>query len=190
MLNKNKIAEIIRVNHAGEFGAKIIYKGQISALKLKSLLLKTNFDQSLKHSIELIEHMKQQEDVHFDYFDKQISEHKIRPTIMQPIWKVGGFALGFITALINEKAAMCCTTAVEEVIDDHYQEQIKLLKKEGSADFKTKELQERIEKFREEELEHRDLGYQEGAADIKYFAPLSAAIKSMTKFAICVSKKI
>lgn len=179
MLDRKKITEIIRVNHAGEFGAKVIYDGQIAALKLKKDL----------ESVDLVKHMKEQEDVHFDYFNNEISKQQIRPTIMQPVWRVGGFALGFLTGLLDKKAAMCCTTAVEEVIDEHYQQQLNLLKKEGNSS-EEKELAEKIEKFREEELEHRDIGYEHKAADLAYFRPLSTFVKCTTKFAIAVSKKI
>lgn len=182
---KNKIHEIIRVDHAGEFGAKVIYDGQIAALKLKK-------DQE---TLDLVKHMKEQEDVHFDYFDGEIKRQKIRPTIMQPIWKVGGFALGFFTALIDKKAAMACTTAVEETIDHHYQEQINFLEKEENflnpeEKEEVKNLKEKIKKFRDEEIEHRDIAYENKAAELNCFTPLSAFIKSTTRFAIAVSKKI
>jgi 3-demethoxyubiquinol 3-hydroxylase len=180
-----KIEEIIRVDHAGEMGAKVIYAGQIAALRLKK------DDETL----QLVKHMKEQEDVHFEYFDSEIKKQKIRPTAMQPVWKIGGFALGFFTALAGKKAAMTCTTAVEEVIDEHYQEQIAALKKEVKFldEAKQKEiekLQEKIEIFRAEELDHRDIAYENKAAELAYFKPLSAAIKSVTKFAIAVSKKV
>jgi ubiquinone biosynthesis monooxygenase Coq7 len=180
-----KLEEIIRVDHAGEMGAKVIYSGQILALKLKKDV----------ETLQLVKHMKEQEDAHFDYFNSEIKKQKIRPTAMQPIWKVGGFALGFFTALANKKAAMTCTTAVEEVIDEHYQEQIcQLNKEEVFLDKKQKEeidkLKEKIEKFRAEELEHRDIGYENKAAELGCFTPLSAAIKFATKFAIAVSKRI
>lgn len=182
---KNKIHEIIRVDHAGEFGAKVIYDGQIAALKLKK-------DQE---TLDLVKHMKEQEDVHFDYFDGEIKRQKIRPTIMQPIWKVGGFALGFFTALIDKKAAMACTTAVEETIDHHYQEQINFLEKEENflnpeEKEEVKNLKEKIKKFRDEEIEHRDIAYENKAAELNCFTPLSAFIKFTTRFAIAVSKKI
>lgn len=180
-----KIEEIIRVDHAGEFGAKVIYSGQIAALKLKKD----------HETLKLIEHMKEQENVHFDYFDSEIRRQKIRPTLMQPVWKVGGFALGFLTALADKKAAMTCTTAVEEVIDEHYQEQLSDLTKAEenlSEDKKieVRNLKEKIAKFREEELEHRDIGYEHKAAELNCFTPLSMLIKATTKFAIAVSKKI
>jgi ubiquinone biosynthesis monooxygenase Coq7 len=182
---QKKIAEMIRVNHAGEFGAQVIYDGQIAALKLK------RDDETLK----LVEHMKAQEVVHFDYFDDEIKKQKIRPTLMQPFWKVGGFALGFLTALADKKAAMTCTTAVEEVINEHYSEQLASLKKEQEfLDESQKEqiaiLQEKIEKFRNEELEHRDTAYENDARALACFKPLSGLIKMTTKFAIAVSKKV
>lgn len=182
---QKKLQEIIRVDHAGEMGAKVIYDGQMAALRLKNDL----------ETLELVKHMKEQEDVHFDYFNSEIKKHKVRPTIMQPIWKVGGFALGFFTALADKKAAMVCTTAVEEVIDEHYQEQLAELRKEEKFldEDQKKEvniLREKIEKFRAEELEHRDIAYDNKAADLACFTPLSAFIKMATKFAIGVSKKI
>lgn len=173
---KKEYNEMIRVNQAGEFGAQVIYKGQIAALKLKGD----------EETVALVEHMKEQEDVHFEYFDNKLKKEKIRPTVMHPLWKVGGFAMGFLTALADKKAAMTCTTAVEEVIDEHYQEQLRYLDKEGDHG----DLKEKINQFREEELEHRDIGYEHNAKDLKCFQPLSFFIKGATKFAISVSKKI
>ncbi len=180
-----KIEEIIRVDHAGEMGAKVIYAGQIAALRLKK------DDETL----QLVKHMQEQEDVHFEYFNSEIKKQKIRPTAMQPVWKIGGFALGFFTALAGKKAAMTCTTAVEEVIDEHYQEQIATLKKEvkfldESKQKEIEKLQEKIEIFRAEELEHRDIAYENKAAELRCFKSLSAAIKGVTKLAIAVSKKV
>ena len=171
--NQKKIHEIIRVNHAGEFGAKVIYAGQMAALKLKK-------DHK---TLKIVEHMKEQEDVHFDYFDAEIRKKKIRPTVMQPVWRIGGFALGFFTALLDKRAAMACTTAVEEVIDEHYKSQLNTLEKE-------EELKTKIEKFCSEELEHRDIGYENKAAELSYFKPLIDFIKATTRFAIAVSKRI
>ena len=182
---KKKLDEIIRVDHAGEHGAKVIYSGQIAALKLKKD----------KETLKIVKHMKEQEDVHFDYFDKKIKEKRVRPTIMQPIWSVGGFAMGFVSAMLDKKAAMVCTTAVEETIDKHYQEQLEFLSKEEKhLETEKKEeitdLKIKIEKFRQEELEHRDIGYENQAKDLPYFKPLSSFIKCTTKFAIAVSKRI
>lgn len=184
MLRK-KLSEMIRVNHAGEFGAKYIYQGQIKAFELKK-------DHESK---KLVEEMKEHEDVHFDYFDNKIVSHKSRPTLISPLWKVGGYAMGFITAIIDKKAAMACTTAVEEIIDEHYQEQIEFIgreKKHLSAQEKEaiEELEVKIKEFREDELHHRDIGYDNHASDYKFFHPLTAAIKIITKSAIAISKKI
>lgn len=182
---KKLIHQIIRVDHAGEMGAKVIYDGQIAALKLKKD----------HETLKIVQHMKDQEVVHFDYFDAEIKKQKVRPTIMQQLWKAGGFAMGFLTALADKKAAMVCTTAVEETIDDHYQDQIIKLEKEEkflSEDERKEiaELKSKIKKFREEELEHRDIAYDNHAKDLSCFTPLSAVIKGATKFAISVSKRI
>lgn len=171
--DQEKLHEAIRVNHAGEYGAKQIYKGQLAVFKLKKDA----------ESVDLISHMKEQEDVHFDYFNKKIIDEKIRPTLMQPIWQVGGFALGFVTAALGKKAAMACTVAVEEVIDEHYREQLNNLK----ADY---DLKQKIEQFRQEELEHRDIGLQNHAEDLTIYKPLSFVVKNISKAAIAISKKI
>ena len=121
-----KLHQAIRVNHAGEYGAKQIYKGQLAVFKLKK-------DQP---TVDLIEHMQQQEEIHFDYFNQKMVDEKVRPTLMQPLWQVAGFALGFVTAAIGKKAAMACTVAVEEVIDEHYQDQLSHL--EADAELKNK----------------------------------------------------
>ena len=160
MPHAKKISEIIRVNHAGEMGAKVIYDGQIFALKLKK-----DFE-----TLKIVEEMKAQEIEHFNFFDEKIKQKKVRPTLMQPIWGVGGFALGFLTALIDKKSAMVCTTAVEEVIDEHYQEQIKELNfivenidEKDKKEFEN--LQQNIQKFRDEEIHHRDVAYDNNARD-------------------------
>lgn len=180
-----KISEIIRVDHAGEMGAKVIYDGQILALKLKK-----DFK-----TLKIVEEMKAQEIEHFNFFDEKIKQKKVRPTLMQPIWGVGGFALGFLTALIDKKSAMVCTTAVEEVIDEHYQEQIKELDfiieniDENSRE-EFKNLQQNIKNFRDEEIHHRDVAYDNDARDFVAYKPLSNFIKFATKTAIIISKKI
>ena len=168
-----QLHQVLRVNHAGEYGAKQIYAGQLAVFRLKK-------DQS---SVDLIEHMKHQEDLHFDYFNKKIIEQKVRPTLMQPLWKVAGFTLGFATALMGKKAAMACTVAVEEIIDEHYQSQLNYL--EGNENLK-----ENIEKFRQEELEHRNIGLQNQAEDLLIYKPFSFFIKSASKLAIAISTKI
>ena len=175
MLNKS-LAEIIRVNHAGEMGAKVIYQGQITAFRLKNQL----------PQVKLTEEMLKQEEQHFDYFNQQMIVKQIRPTIMQPIWKVGGFALGFATAFISAKAAMACTVAVEEVIDKHYQQQLNYLQNSSN----NSELTKKIFQFQQEELEHRDLAYNNQAKQFLAFKPLYKFISATTKIAIAISKKI
>jgi ubiquinone biosynthesis monooxygenase Coq7 len=185
------LSSIIRVNHAGEYGAKVIYTGQIKAFQIKKDY----------KNLKIVEEMKMQEEVHYDYFNKKIIDEKIRPTLLSPVWGVGGFILGFLTGIIDKRAAMCCTTAVEEVIDEHYQNQIKSLnnitslENKGRSDDKNQqeaicELKEKIEQFRIEEVEHRDIGYDNRARDLPYFKPLSSFIKFITKTAIFLSKKI
>lgn len=168
-----KLHQAIRVNHAGEYGAKQIYKGQLAVFRFKK-------DQE---TVDLIEHMQNQEEVHFDYFNQKIINEKIRPTLMRPLWQVAGFALGFVTAAMGKKAAMSCTVAVEEVIDEHYQDQLNNLEVD-------EELKEKIEQFRQEELEHRDIGIQNHAEDLTIYKPLSFVIKNASKLAIAISTKI
>ena len=175
MLNQS-LAEIIRVNHAGELGAKVICQGQMFAFYLKNKPL----------PLQLTKEILKQEQEHFDYFNQQIISRQIRPTIMQPIWKVGGFALGFVTAFISVKAAMVCTVAVEEVIDKHYQKQLNYL--QNSSD--NLDLTTKISQFKQEELEHRDLAYNNQAKQFIGFKPLYNFISAITKTAIAISKKI
>lgn len=165
---REKTERMVRVNHAGEYGAKRIYEGQLSVLK----------------GHKEIEHMAEQEEQHLAYFSEQIAERQLRPTALLPVWHVLGFALGAGTALLGEKAAMACTVAVEEVIDEHYQEQIDLLD-EDDADLKSK-----IEQFREEELEHRDTGIEHGAYEATAYPVLSTAIKGASKLAIWLSTRV
>lgn len=165
------IERIIRVDQAGEYGAVRIYQGQLAVLG--------NGPKG-----DMIRHMKQQEDVHLDTFSKMVSERRVRPTALMPIWHVAGFMLGAGTALLGEKAAMACTVAVEETIDEHYQAQIKKL---GDDE---KVLRETCSKFRDEELEHRDIGYAHGAESAPAYPLLSRAIKFGTKLAINLSEKI
>lgn len=166
---KRKIEEIIRVNHAGEFGAKRIYQGQLSVLK--------------DHTE--IKHMLEQELEHLDYFEKEIIARRVRPTVFSPIWNMAGFALGALTARLGEKAAMACTVAVEEVIGEHYQEQLDQLK--GNKE--ENELRKRIAKFRDEELEHRDTGIELDAKNALAYPVLTGFIKIASKTAIWLSKR-
>ena len=194
--SQKKIAEIIRVDHAGETGAKVIYEGQILALKLKG-------DHK---TLEIVNEMRNQELKHLDYFSQKIIDQKVRPTLMQPLWKIGGFLLGFTTAMVDKKSAMTCTTAVEETIDDHYNQQLNELeiikKQQKTAKIENCQqeilknnkvidnLLENIQQFRQEEIEHRDIGYENNARDFKLYKPLDKFIKFTTKCAIEISKKI
>ena len=175
---KNKIEEIIRVDHAGERGAIKIYDGQLLALQL----LKSDPDLEKK-----VSEMKEHEKEHLKYFEEQLADRKIRRTLMLPLWDLLGTALGFGTAILGKKAAMLCTASVEEVIDKHYLDQINYLSKNEK---KEKELLSKVKKFRQDELEHRDIAYEEGADKNGPYGILDAIIKIGSKAAIEISKKI
>lgn len=167
------LSSLIRVNHAGEFGAKRIYQGQLDSIKGKAIL-------------EIIEHMKKQEEAHLEYFSEQLKARKIRPTLLMPIWSLYGYLLGKVTAQLSTEAAMTCTEAVEEVINEHYLEQIQILKKyQDEADLLNK-----IEQFRQEELEHRDIALKHDSKQAKGHKLLSLLIKSTCKVAIKMSKNL
>jgi ubiquinone biosynthesis monooxygenase Coq7 len=168
--SEEELASIIRVNHAGEYGARRIYKGQLAVLK--------------KH--KQIQEMYEQELEHLQYFETQIAKHRIRPTIMQPLWHVFGWTLGAVTAALGEKAAMACTVAVEEVIGEHYTSQLDVVKKYPEQ----KALYVKIAKFRDDELEHRDTGLKHDAEATFAYGALSTVIKGFTKSAIWLSKRI
>ncbi|MBL0317873.1 MAG: demethoxyubiquinone hydroxylase family protein [Alphaproteobacteria bacterium] len=170
--HEEDIKRMIRVNHAGEYGAKRIYAGQISVLG------KSHLGPTLKH-------MAEQEEVHLDYFEKEMVKRQVRPTVLQPLWHMAGYALGAATALLGEKAAMACTVAVEEVIDAHYQEQLNKLNHTGEET----ELSHSIRQFQAEELEHRNIGIAHHAEQAPGYALLSHAIKTGSKLAIWLSTR-
>ncbi len=165
------IARIIRVDHAGEYGARRIYEGQLSVL-------------AQTPSGPVIARMHEQEVRHLEAFETLIADRRVRPTILQPVWHFAGFALGAATALLGEKAAMACTVAVEEVIDEHYARQIDRLGEDES------ELRAALEAFRADELEHRDTGLAHGAGDAPGYEALSAAIKTGSRLAIWLSERV
>jgi len=173
--DKNKVIEFIRVDHAGERGAIKIYEGQLLAL---NTLIK---DDNLKKKIE---EMKIHEKEHCDYFENEIKKRNIEPTKFLPLWDILGVALGFGTTMLGKKAAMLCTASVEEVIDEHYSSQIKELK------IDEKKLKEKIIKFREDELHHKNIAYEEGATKKGMYAILDKLIKTGSKIAINISEKI
>ncbi|MBL6942280.1 MAG: demethoxyubiquinone hydroxylase family protein, partial [Rhodospirillales bacterium] len=135
----------------------------------------------------LISHMLAQEEVHLDTFSKMIGKRRVRPTALLPLWHLAGFALGAGTALLGEKAAMACTVAVEEVIDEHYAAQVEKLEAMGGEE---QELSETCEKFRLEELEHRDTALQNGAEKTAGYEGLNALIKTGSRLAIWLSERI
>ena len=172
---KTKIEEFIRVDHAGERGAVKIYEGQLLAL---NTIVK---NESLK---KIIEEMKIHEKEHCEFFENEIKKRKIKPTKFLPLWDLLGVGLGFGSTLLGKKAAMLCTASVEEVIDKHYLNQINQLGPEE------KELKKKITKFREDELNHKDIAYDEGASKKGFYSIMDKIIKTGSKIAINISEKI
>jgi len=170
---KDEIAAMIRVDHAGEYGAVRIYEGQLAVFAA---------DKSKAKTVAAIRHMAKQEEEHLKAFDALVNERRVRPTALEPVWRVAGFALGAATALMGEKAAMACTAAVEEVIDSHYAGQIERL---GDSD---PALKKTVEKFRADEIAHRDTALAHGGGDTP--ALLGGAIKAGCRLAIALSTRI
>ena len=173
--DKKKIEQFIRVDHAGERGAVKIYEGQLLAL---NTIVKND---NLK---KIIEEMKQHEKEHCEFFEKEIKKRKIKPTIFLPLWDLLGVGLGFGSTVIGKKAAMLCTASVEEVIDKHYQNQINQLEDDE------KELKNKIIKFRDDEIHHKDIAYKEGATKDGLYSIMDKLIKTGSKIAIRISEKI
>ena len=174
-IDKKKIEEFIRVDHAGERGAVKIYEGQLLAL---NTFVK---DDALK---KIIEEMKVHEKEHCDFFEQEIKKRNIKPTKFLPLWDLLGVGLGFGSTLLGKKAAMLCTASVEEVIDEHYLNQIKELDKSEPK------LKKKIIKFREDELNHKDIAYKKGATKEGPYSILDKIIKTGSKIAINISEKI
>ena len=171
----SKVEEFIRVDHAGERGAVKIYEGQLLAL---NTLVK---NEDLKKTIE---EMKVHEIEHCQFFEKEIKKRNIKPTKFLPLWDLLGVGLGFGSTLLGKKAAMLCTASVEEVIDKHYLSQINQL---GSDE---KELKKKITKFRDDELHHKDIAYEEGATKKGIYSIMDKIIKTGSKIAINISEKV
>ena len=170
-----KVEEFIRVDHAGERGAIKIYEGQLLAL---NTLIK---DENLRKTIE---EMKNHEKEHCEYFESEIKKRNIKPTKLLPLWDLIGVGLGFGSAIFGRKASMLCTASVEEVIDNHYLNQINQL------DSDEKDLKEKIKKFREDEMHHKNIAYEEGATKKGIYFFLDKVIKTGSKIAISISEKI
>ncbi|MBY0355674.1 MAG: demethoxyubiquinone hydroxylase family protein [Rickettsiales bacterium] len=165
------LARIIRVNHAGEYGAKRIYDGQLAVLR-----------HGAAH--EAIAHMKAQEALHLSTFEQLMQQRRVRPTALMPLWHIGGFALGAVTALMGEKAAMACTVAVEEVIGAHYAAQEARLPDEEVA------LRDTVAQFRDDEQAHHDTGLAHGAEEAPLYRALYQGVRSVTQAAIWLSTRI
>lgn len=165
-----RLAEILRVDHAGEYGAVRIYEGQLAVL-------------GDAPAGAAIRRMMAQEQEHLAAFEKLLPDNRVRPTLLAPFWHVAGFALGAGTALLGEKAAMACTAAVEEVIDEHYAAQVAEL---SSSD---PELAGTLERFRRDEVAHREEALEAGAAEAPGYELLSAAIKAGSRLAIWLSTR-
>jgi ubiquinone biosynthesis monooxygenase Coq7 len=165
-------ASMLRVNQAGEYGATRIYAGQLAVLGQDRV------------AGRVIARMASQERRHLERFDAMMAERGVRPTALQPLWKVAGFALGAATALMSERAAMACTDAVETEIDRHYGRQLDELAESDP------ELSADIAEFRAEELEHRDTARAHGAAETMGYPLLTGAIRAGCRLAIGLSKRI
>ena len=171
MTDPNDIARFLRVDHAGELGAKRIYEGQIAVLK--------------NHPVaEEIQHMKEQEQVHLDTFENLLNDYEVRPSVLTPFWNAAGFALGAATAAMGPKAAMACTIAVEEVIGEHYQAQAEVLDDDEA------ELRSTIAQFRDEELEHRDTAIDHDGEQAAGYPVMRKIIQVGCKTAIKLAERI
>ena len=171
----NRVEEFIRVDHAGERGAIKIYEGQLLAL---STVVKNN---DLK---EMIKDMKEHEQEHCNFFEDEIRKRNIKPTKLLPLWDLLGLGLGFGSTILGKKAAMLCTASVEEVIDDHYKSQIDQI---GSDEI---DLKKNIIKFRNDEINHKDIAYDNGATKEGFYTIIDKVIKTGSRLAIKISEKI
>jgi ubiquinone biosynthesis monooxygenase Coq7 len=165
-----EVEAMIRVDHAGEYGAVRIYDGQLAVA-------------GPGRARDEIRRMAEQEKRHLAEFDELARARRVRPTVLQPLWRLTGFALGAVTALLGERAAMACTVGVEEVIDEHYRNQAERL---GDAE---PALRQRIDAFRADELRHREAALAHGAADSIGFEPVSAVAKAGSRLAIWLSTR-
>jgi 3-demethoxyubiquinol 3-hydroxylase len=168
--------EMLRVDHAGEYGAVAIYRGQLAVFGRQP---------GRERITGQLTEMAEQEQEHLDAFDKLLASGHVRPTALSPVWNAAGFALGAATALLGEKAAHACTEAVETVIEEHYGDQISELEAAGDA-----ELASKLVKFRDEEIAHKDLAAAEGASQAPAYPLLSALIRTGCRIAIRISEKV
>jgi ubiquinone biosynthesis monooxygenase Coq7 len=164
------VHRMVRVDQAGEYGARRIYEGQLAVL-------------GRSPSAAALRHMHEQELRHLERFDALMVERRVRPTLLQPLWHMAGFALGAATALMGEKAAMACTVAVEEVIDGHYARQLEQLGDDEAA------LGQAIAEFRKDEQEHHATALAQGAEDAPAYPLLTAAVRGGSRLAIWLSER-
>ena len=169
--SRRDIERFLRVDHAGERAAQQIYKGQLAVL--------------VNHEMaDEIRHMMDQEVEHLETFDSLLNERKVRPSLLDPLWGAAGFTLGVVTAAMGPKAAMACTIAVEEVIGEHYQKQADTLGEDE------RDLQAIVERFRDEELEHRDIAVDHERREARYYELLRSVIQRGCRTAIKIAEKI
>jgi 3-demethoxyubiquinol 3-hydroxylase len=172
---KQVIDRMLRVDHAGEVGARQIYAGQLAVFGGTSIG-------------KVIAHMAAQEQKHLDAFDRLVVERRVRPTAMMPVWNAAGYALGLGTALLGKEAAMACTVAVEEVIAEHYNDQVRMLLQKGWEE--EEELRATFREFRDDELEHKDTGIEHNAERAPMYKALSAIIKAGCHTAIRITERV
>ena len=169
--SRHDIERFLRVDHAGERAAQQIYKGQLAVL--------ANHEMA-----DEIRHMMDQEVEHLETFDSLLNERQVRPSLLDPLWGAAGFTLGVVTAAMGPKAAMACTIAVEEVIGEHYQKQADILGEDE------RELQATVERFRDEELEHRDIAVEHDGREARHYRLLRKVIQRGCRTAIKIAEKV
>ncbi|WAR20700.1 COQ7-like protein [Mya arenaria] len=172
---KALLDKIIRIDHAGEFGAKRIYQGQLAVLRDTP-------------TGPIIQEMQEEEEKHLAEFERLMKSHRARPTVLMPLWDIAGFALGAVSALLGKEGAMACTVAVESVIGQHYNDQIRELMEDDPE--KHKQLLETLKEFRDDELHHHDTGLEHDAEKAPFYKALTEVIKVGCKGAIWVSEKV
>ena len=169
--SRHDIERFLRVDHAGERAAQQIYKGQLAVL--------ANHEMA-----DEIRHMMDQEVEHLETFDSLLNERQVRPSLLDPLWGAAGFTLGVVTAAMGPKAAMACTIAVEEVIGEHYQKQADILGEDE------RELRAFVERFRDEELEHRDIAVEHDGREARHYSLLRKVIQRGCRTAIKIAEKV
>ena len=169
--SRHDIERFLRVDHAGERAAQQIYKGQLAVL--------ANHEMA-----DEIRHMMDQEVEHLETFDSLLNERQVRPSLLDPLWGAAGFTLGVVTAAMGPKAAMACTIAVEEVIGEHYQKQADILGEDE------RELRVTVERFRDEELEHRDIAVEHDGREARHYSLLRKVIQRGCRTAIKIAEKV